>query len=122
MTVYPRARSARISESKPVASAHAPWTRTIVGVSLAIVVPASYRTAPRRLRQSVRAPHRAQTDQLTDRPAAARTPPKRGRWAAGGWSGALAVAWAQETEVDRTAAYRWPRTQVWAVPGRVGPD
>jgi hypothetical protein len=28
---------ARISASKPVASAHAPWTRTIVGVSAAIV-------------------------------------------------------------------------------------
>src|SRR5690242_976132 len=33
MAVNPRARRARISGSKPVASAHAPWTRTIVGVS-----------------------------------------------------------------------------------------
>src|SRR4051812_28966433 len=33
---------ARISASKPVASAQAPWTNTIVGVSVAIVVTAPF--------------------------------------------------------------------------------
>ena len=36
MAVNPRSRRARISGSKPVASAQAPWTRTIVEVSPAI--------------------------------------------------------------------------------------
>src|SRR5882724_2709705 len=43
MAVNPRSRSARISGSKPVASAHAPWTRTIVGIALVTVTTASSR-------------------------------------------------------------------------------
>jgi len=46
MAVNPRARRARISGSKPVASAHAPWTRTIVGVSPAICHHRFPRTGP----------------------------------------------------------------------------
>src|SRR6476620_6504219 len=47
MAVNPGARRGRIAGSKPVASAHAPWTRTIVGVSPAIVITASQRRLSR---------------------------------------------------------------------------
>jgi hypothetical protein len=40
MAANPRSRRARIDLPKPVASAHAPWTNTMVGVSAAIVVTA----------------------------------------------------------------------------------
>jgi hypothetical protein len=40
MAVNPRSSRARITPPKPLASAQAPWTNTIVGVSAAIVVTA----------------------------------------------------------------------------------
>ena len=40
MTANPRSRRARIDPSKPVASAHAPWTKTMVGVLVGMVVTA----------------------------------------------------------------------------------